>query len=255
MSSKPTGQDRHLSSLTPKRIRAAAKDEKSLVILCTGAIEQHGPHLPVGVDSILGEYFIQKVTERLKPSAPVWFAPPIWISKSDEHLEFPGTIWISDRSLRNQILSTVEQLATWGFKRMLILNTHGGNLPVIYTTLREANLEGAIESTLLESVPDIDIDEREKLYGIHAGLYETALLLSIAPELVRKERVDCQWMDDAFPAGSLAPENSTATFAWKTNDLTSSGTLGDARKATASDGEIWAKAAVDKIYSQIRELL
>ena len=255
MSSSAHSPGRFLASLTPEEIRIAAGRRNGLVLLVTGAIEQHGPHLPVGVDSLLGAWFLNQTLASLEPADPVWVAPPIRIGKSDEHHDFPGSLWLSPQSFRDQILSTVKQLKQWGFNRIAILNTHGGNLPALRTTIREINLGGDFAAMLLESQAETNLGPREILYGIHAGHYETALLLRIAPELVRDHLANCEWMDERIPSGGLAPENSPANFAWKVSDLSSSGTLGDAKRATAAEGELWSNRVVEKIHRQIRELL
>ncbi|WP_309399052.1 creatininase family protein [Cerasicoccus maritimus] len=248
-------KERYLMSMTPSQIAAAASDPNALVLLPTAAIEQHGPHLPVGVDSLLGNAFLQRILSELSDDDPLWIAPPIWVGKSNEHDGFPGTLTISANSLRNQVLTTVKQLERWGFRRVAILNSHGGNSPVLRTTVCEIENSMSIKASILSSYPKTGLNPREERFGIHAGQYETALMLAIQPELVDMEKADCHWMDERFPAGNIASENAPATFAWKTADLSPSGTLGDATKATASEGEQWLSAVVELLHRQIRSLL
>lgn len=247
--------ERQLLSMTPVQIADAARDPKSLVLLPTGAIEQHGPHLPIGVDSLLGHAFLERVLSRLADDDPVWIAPPILLGKSNEHDGFPGTLSISAESLRSQILGTVQQLEQWGFRRIAVLNTHGGNSPVLRTTLLEIAQSTTVEIGILSSHPATGLSEREERFGIHAGQYETSLMLATHPEIVDMAKADCHWIDERFPGGLIAPENAPATFAWKTADFTPSGTLGDATQASAQDGEAWLNAVADMLHRQIQTLL
>ncbi|MEM0966225.1 MAG: creatininase family protein [Verrucomicrobiota bacterium] len=253
MTQENTRSQRFLVSMTPKMIREAARNSKALIILPTGAIEQHGPHLPVGVDSLLGTSFVSRLIAGLNEDEPVWFAPPIWIGKSNEHDGYPGTLSLSGDSFRAQVLSTAEQVKQMGFSRIALLNTHGGNQPVLQTTVLEIETSFGIKASILDSHPITDLDPREEQFGIHAGQYETSLMLAICPDMVEMDKADCYWMDDRFPKGSFAAENHFATFAWKIADFTPSGTLGDATLASASDGERWVTGVIDVLLKQIRE--
>ena len=136
----PNYRPRSLSAMSLSKIDALPNKTEALVILSIGAIEQHGPHLPVGVDAFLGQIFLEESLALLPDDCPVYVAPPIQIAKSNEHVDFPGSLIISRNSLRKKILAIGHQLEIWGLKNICILNTHGGNASVVKSALRELSL-------------------------------------------------------------------------------------------------------------------
>ena len=127
----PSYRDRYLPAMTLRRIRALPDKAWAPVILATGAIEQHGPHLPVAVDALMGQVWLSLALARLPAGASCYVAPPITIGKSNEHTGFPGTLMISRDTLRSQILAVARQAQAWGFRSIAVINTHGGNVPVL----------------------------------------------------------------------------------------------------------------------------
>lgn len=233
---------RCLTARTPRQIQALPDKAWAPVILPTGAIEQHGPHLPVAVDSLLGQTWARGIAERLDGEVSAYFAPPITVGKSNEHAGFPGTLMISRDSLRAQILAVAEQIAAWGFRSLLILNTHGGNTAVIQTTLREIRARSGLRCDLLRGAHCPDLSAQENTWGFHAGEFETSLLLAEAPGLVRMEKARLRYAGRIDDPGELRPEFAPATFAWISQDLTPDGTMGDAPAATAEKGRRWRDA-------------
>ena len=119
---------RYLPALTPAELRELPAKESALVIIPVGAIEQHGAHLPVGVDAMIGEAACDGLHTRLPADAPVWFGPTLTFGKSNEHTGFPGTISLSARTLRRHVRALVNDLHGHGFRQFALLNTHGGKI-------------------------------------------------------------------------------------------------------------------------------
>src|SRR5690606_37384047 len=113
MNAFPAYLSRYLPAMTPRRIAALPDRDWAPVILATGAIEQHGPHLPVAVDSLLGQMWLHELPRRLPPAASCYVAPPITFGKSNEHVGFPGTLIVSKETLRDQVLLVARQIAAW----------------------------------------------------------------------------------------------------------------------------------------------
>jgi creatinine amidohydrolase len=241
--------------MTSQAIKNISNKEKAFVVLPTGAIEQHGPQLPVGVDALLGQIYLDRAIPKLAPEAPIYVAPPIQAAKSNEHTGFPGTIIIHRESLRQMILSTGRQLAEWGFNRMGILNTHGGNISVIKSALRELNLEYGMDVQVLSYRYKIDICDREKTYGIHANEVESSLMYATTPEMVDPSVATCCWTGTLDDPKILQSEFAPATYAWKTLDISRSGTVGDATVATVEKGELWIGQAAEALAARLTELV
>ncbi len=257
-------RDLYLPALTREALEALPEKQRALVIVPTGAIEQHGPHLPVGVDAILAQAGLSEALRKLTADARahVWIAPPITFGKSNEHLGFPGTITLSAKTLRRLALALATQLRVLGFRRLAFFNTHGGNSAVLVYTLREIQNTLGLDAGMLRFGPTMKhlpapnpLSPRENDFGFHGGEWETSLMLACAPELVRMERAVCEFPPASDTAGELRPENAPAIFSWITRDISQSGVLGDATRATAEKGQTWLDAAAQALAQRIVELL
>ncbi len=249
-----TAVERNLMRLPPAQ-RAALVETNPLILLPVAAVEQHGPHLPVGTDALIAEILLQGICRGLAPAEPVLIAPPLSIGKSNEHLGFPGVLSLGRDSLGALFQATLRQLSAWGFHRVAILNTHGGNTPCLRTLMREENLRGTVQLHWLDTqCPDTGLPPREQRQGLHAGEYETSLLLAAAPEDCAMDLADCQWIGPENPDTAVQAEAAPVTRAWHSRDLSPSGTMGDATRATAEKGRRWIDGAVEHLLHQIRTL-
>lgn len=250
---RPYGH-RLLGSLGRDSLKAAAYRPGSLVILPTGAIEQHGPHLPVGVDSVLGQGLLARALSLLHPGAPVSVAPPVLVGKSNEHSDFPGTLSLSARTFTALVRSQVEQLYRLGFQRIALWNTHGGNSASLVTLVRELQSLPGLRIGLLQHGYKPHQSPQEAAYGFHAGEWETALMLALAPALVRRARAICHYPAQLDDAGELRPVGSALTFGWTARDIAPNGVIGDATLATTDQGEAWVNATAQALASRIATL-
>ncbi len=248
-------RSRYLPALTRDELDAWPNKENTLIILPTGAIEQHGPHLPVGVDAMLGQAWLTHALSKLPAGARVLVAPPITYGKSNEHLDFPGTVSISGKTLRRLLHAQAAQLHALGFRHLAILNTHGGNSAVLVYTLRELQTTPGLRAGMLNIPFKPDISAQEREYGFHAGEWETSLLLAIAPEFVRMNKAICEYPAHLDDPGELRPENAPAIFSWTTADISHTGVMGDATLASVEKGVRWLDAASTVLAQRITELL
>ena len=166
---------------------------EALLVVPTGATEQHGPHLPVGTDEIIAEYLaVESATRVFEQGEICLVAPPLWYGSSHHHLPYPGTLSFSS----NTFLQAVEDLAStasmWGIKRLFLLNGHGGNASLLQQATRNLVLNtdldvGAVSywdlvrDRLLEDPMVADV---VKYMPGHAGYFETSVMLALRPELV-----------------------------------------------------------------------
>lgn len=249
----PAYRERYLPSMTFAEIAGLPYKTWAPVILQTGAIEQHGPHLPVAVDSFLGQVWVTLAMRLLEPGLPCYVAPPITYGKSNEHVGFPGTVFISKETLREQLLAISRQLRRWGFRHIAILNSHGGNVAVINYTLEEVRSDLDMRVTVLKGPWDLDVSRQEAHYGIHANEAETSWLLAAAPHLVDMSQAVCEYPARLEDPGELRPEFAPATYAWITKDISRSGIMGDAPAATVEKGQRWLKYGAEKYAKGITE--
>ncbi|GGK47621.1 creatininase family protein [Salinarimonas ramus] len=246
--------------LTTEDFRRLPAD--TVAILLTAAIEQHGPHLPVSVDTTILEGLLARALGSLS-GAPVLVLPTMCVGKSDEHAHFPGTLtldWKTTGELWRQVGLSV---ARAGVRRMMIVNSHGGQVQLIDVVARQLRIEAglfvaAVHWPALWSGED-RLSEVERRHGIHGGLVETAMMLHLAPGLVRMEEArDFEsWgaeLDATFEI--LAPEGAVG-FGWMSEDLHPAGALGDASAATAELGaEIVEEVAggIARLVEEVRRI-
>jgi len=249
----PDYRGRYLPAMTPGRIRALPDKAWAPVILATGAIEQHGPHMPVAVDALMGQVWLCLALARLPAGASCYVAPPITIGKSNEHTGFPGTLMISRDTLRSQVLAVARQVHAWGFRSLAVINTHGGNVPVIVPTLREIRALYGMRAAILPSAPVPGLSAQEAAFGIHAGEVETSWMLAAAGQLVDMSRAVCEYPARLTDPGEVRPVSSPALQAWASRDVSGTGIMGDAAAATAEKGERWLELGASAYALAIAE--
>lgn len=240
----PSYRERYLPAMTSAQIHALPDKARTPVLLGTGAIEQHGPQLPVAVDAFLGQVWLSHLCAALPADFPAVVAPPITVGKSNEHVGFPGTLYISKATLRLQVFAIARQIQAWGFRSLLLVNTHGGNTSVLRYTAREIAVELGVRVDFLRNSAQLDLPPLEAAYGFHANTMETALLYALAPRFTRPEAAPCHYPARLEDPGELRPENAPATYAWASQDISPHGVMGDATAATAEQGRRWLDTLV-----------
>ena len=250
----PSYRSRYLPSLTRDELEALPDKDRAFVIIPTGSVEQHGPHLPVGVDAILGQAWLEAALPLLPPTLPIWVAPPLTYGKSNEHVGFPGTLSVSGRSLRRLLMALASQLKALGFRQLGILNTHGGNSAVLVYTLREIQTQLGLRAGMIGQPYRPELSPQEAQYGFHAGEWETGLMMAAAGDLVRPECAVCEWPVREDDSGELRPENAPAIFSWITSDISRSGVMGDATAATPEKGRLWLTEGARALAARIADL-
>jgi creatinine amidohydrolase len=250
----PSYRQRYLPAMTLRRIAALPDKAWAPVILATGAIEQHGPHLPVAVDALMGQVWLSLALARLRAGVSCYVAPPITIGKSNEHTGFPGTLMISRDTLRSQILAVARQVHAWGFRSLAVINTHGGNVPVLVPTLREIRSLYGMRAAILQSKPIPEISAQEATFGIHAGEVETSWIMAAAPQHTDPSKAVCEYPAHIGDPGEVRPVAAPALVAWVSRDVSKSGIMGDATAATAAKGEQWLERGAEAYATAIAEV-
>jgi creatinine amidohydrolase len=236
---------RYFAYLNWKQVEALPDKANTVLLQPVAAIEQHGPHLPLAVDSAIVLGVLGCALEKLDPAVPCYVLPPLYYGKSNEHLRFPGTITLRTETLLATLAEVADSVARAGFRKLAFVNGHGGQPQVVQIAAREARIRHAdlaVFPTFIWSVPNCAVElvsEREANYGIHAGALETALLLALLPDTVDMRSAVAEYPYGVPETGLISMEGErpgTQGFAWLTHDLTVSGVIGDATLATSEMG-------------------
>jgi creatinine amidohydrolase len=247
--------------LTWTDIRDMANKENTVILQPIGAIEQHGPHLPLVVDSAIATAVLGKALEQLETAIPAYALPPLYYGKSNEHWHFPGTVTLSATTLLNVLMEVGASLYRAGFRKFVLVNAHGGQPEVLAIAARDLHQQYpdfSVFPLFVWNVPNLAAElltPKELELGIHAGDAETSLMLALLPEQVKPERFAAEY-PHGLPQNSLLNMEGQLPFAWMTQDLSVSGTLGDPTTATREKGETilaslvegWVQAIAD-IYA------
>ena len=241
-----------------QEIESIAKEKRSTVIWPFGAVEQHGPHLPLATDSIFVDEIISEVLQLFSADIPLKKLPTQYLGFSPEHKGFPGTISLSSDLITSMIKEVGGQLSEMGFKRLILINGHGGQISLLHTAARELRSfapEIAVFPCFLWSgVNELGqlLSKTEIEDGLHASLAETSLMLALKPELVGDERPD-EGTNLKIPEGWSLEGN--APTAWITEDLSKSGVIGDSRGANALLGKDLKRLLINHWFKLIMNLM
>lgn len=233
---------RYFPYLTWTEIAALPDKENVVIVQPVGAIEQHGPHLPIAVDSAIALGVLGKALEQLDASIPVYSLPGLYYGKSNEHWQFPGTITLSAPTLLTLLMELAESLYRSGFRKLVLLNAHGGQPQIMEIAARDIHqkyLDFSVFPLFVWRVPHIAkelLTSKELALGIHAGDAETSLMLALLPDQVKMDKA-VQEYPQGLPQEGLLTMEGKLPFAWLTQELTRSGVLGDATAATREKGD------------------
>jgi creatinine amidohydrolase len=239
---------------------AGAETARWIAVLPLAAVEQHGPHLPLGVDTYIAEAYLARVQSMLPADLPVTFLPVQRVGVSAEHLSYPGTLTLSATTAIAAWTELGESLARAGVRKLVLITSHGGNVAAMELVASDLRTRlGMLAVTVgwhRFGYPDGVFSAEEKKHGIHGGDIETSLMLAAMPKTVCTEKVpnatpatiamarEFKWLGAYRPAG----------FAWMTQDLNPSGAVGDATLATAQKGEAALAQGAQAFVELLREI-
>jgi creatinine amidohydrolase len=249
----------HWPSLTTEELRRIARPGV-VAVQALGAIEQHGPHLPLDTDLRIAEGLLARALDRLGErqggALEVLVLPPLAIGASDEHKSFPGTLGLDGRALVDALVSLGGDVARTGIDRLVWVNGHGGNrapMDLAALALRRDHRLRVVKCTYTRlGPPPVEFPDEERARGFHGGALETALMRELAPGSVREDRVDAFPMTRSADAELLDAEGP-ANWAWLAEDLNEHGVIGDARLGTAEAGAALAGFYAERIAQVLTE--
>lgn len=235
-----------------------------IVLIPVGSVEQHGPHLPLFTDSLITYEVTKLAAEKICNEIPVVVAPLIPFGKSTEHSEFPGTITLKSETFTNLIKDICKSLANAGFKKLVLVNGHGGNTQLLGSIALDVAEETKTFVVVYDwwqtdVLSDVKSQTLESEFDLHAGEIETSILLLLRPELVQKEKVlktlPTKFTEEAgFKYLRLDKPHYVFGFSWFSKDLSPSGIMGDPTKADAAKGKVFVDKIVERLCDVLREL-
>ncbi|SEJ59658.1 creatininase family protein [Demequina mangrovi] len=235
---------------------AAAITPASVVVIPTGAIEHHGPHLPLATDLITADAVASAAVERaVEAGVDAWLLPGLAYTKSDEHAWAPGTMWVTAETLLSTLVDLGRSLETLGATTVLFLNGHGGNVAPLGIALRELRRRFGLRTFATSvTVPCGDGESGGDEHGmpIHAGHGETSLLLHLRPELVDMSLAERHVPAHLGATPRIGFHSTPVSFGWLSDDFGPSGVIGDPTAASAAVG---AEAFESNVAGAVESLL
>jgi len=223
--------------MTAPELKTLAALPNALAVLPVGSLEQHGPHLPVITDTASASAAAIRAAQLVAEDIPVAVLPGLWLGMSEHHFPFGGTISLDYEAYHGILRSIVRSLKALGFKRLLIVNGHGGNIDPLAVAVRELAVTFALP--IVAATPWMLA--RDEIAAIaesetprHACEGETSVMLVIASDIVRTDK-----FDDAVqqaPKRIEAPDGFSRFYSFSERAPVT-GTWGDPRPATREKGE------------------
>jgi creatinine amidohydrolase len=224
----------------------------TIAILPTAAVEQHGPHLPTGTDTLIAEGMLAHLRATAPADLDLLLLPTQSIGKSNEHLWARGTLTLTAQTVLAAWGEIGHSVARAGIRRLVLVNSHGGNAALNEVLSRELRLDPGLLCVRAAwsafGTPEGLFSERERRFGIHGGDMETSLMLHFAPELV-----DMTAARDFVSSAETTPLMPTGPvgYGWIASDLNEAGVVGEAHLATAAKGKETAEWQVARFVEML----
>ncbi len=240
---------------------------RTIAVLPVAATEQHGPHLPLSVDTVLADGIVAASLPHFPADLSVLFLPTQAVGLSPEHARFPGTLTLKAETVLRLWTDIGESVAAAGVRKLLLFNSHGGQVSVLDLVARDlrARLNLLVYSCSWFKLPLHDaqgqdlnalFSAEEHRFGIHGGEIETSMMLALAPARVQMAQAKnfvstAQARARQFP---ILGNGRSAKLGWQTQDYHSAGAVGNAAAATAAKGEALVQAAGRALAQLLAEL-
>ncbi|MDB5586072.1 MAG: Creatinine amidohydrolase [Devosia sp.] len=233
---------------------------KTIAIMPIAAVEQHGPHLPVGTDTIINQSMLDLLVTKIPDTMDVRILPVQAVGKSNEHIWAKGTISHKAGNLIDAWTQIGLEVARAGIKKIVFVNSHGGNEEIMGIVARELRVQAgmlAVKSGWRFTPPGV-LSDLERRHGIHGGDAETSLILHFRADLVDMSKaqnfVSIAARDEAEfkylrPTGAFGH-----VYAWIASDINPGGAVGDATLATVEKGRIIAEANAEGMLEVLAEV-
>lgn len=249
---------------------ASGQAAQTIAVLPVAAIEQHGPHLPLSVDTVLVNGVITAALPHLPNDLKVLFLPTQAVGLSPEHASFPGTLTLKAETIIRLWTDIGESVAAAGIKKLVLFNAHGGQVSVMDIVARDlrARLGLRVLSVSWFNLPLLDASGQdvnalfsadEHRFGIHAGEIETSMMLALDPahvDMAQAQNFHSTSQDRAQQFAILG-NGKSAKLGWQMQDYNPAGAVGNAAAATADKGRTVVDAAgraLAQLLSEVAQL-
>lgn len=230
----------------------------SILLQPLGAVEQHGPHLPLSTDLVVAEATAEAAAaQAVAEGLDVWLLPALAYTKSNEHAWSPGTVWLSARTLLAVLEDIGRCIATTPARKLVFLNGHGGNSALLNVANRELRLQFGLQTFLTH--PGVPPDQggesppNELGMGVHGGTGETSLMLHLRPDLVDMSAAQ-RHVPEALANNRHVRFGGRVSFGWLSDDFGPSGVIGDPTAANAELGKQQFEASVATFVEALHEI-
>jgi creatinine amidohydrolase len=240
---------------------------QTIAILPVAATEQHGPHLPLNVDSALIDGVVQAALPQIQADVPALFLPTQAVGLSPEHAAFAGTLTLKAETTIRLWTDMAESVAASGVRKLVLLNSHGGQVGLMDVVARDlrARLGMLVYSVNWFGLPllgpngeDVNalFSAHEHRFGIHAGEIETSMMLALSPDRVdmAQARNFASSSEDRSKAYAILGNGKSAKLGWQMQDYNPAGAVGNAAAATAENGRAVLDAAGRALAQLLSEL-
>jgi creatinine amidohydrolase len=243
---------------------ASVDPQRTVAVLPLGATEQHGPHLPLSVDTVLVEGVVNAALTHLPAQDPVWVLPTQSLGLSTEHTAFAGTLTLTPQTVIQLWCDIGASVARSGVKKLLLFNAHGGNVGLMDVVARELRgrhgllvYSSSWYNLPLDAAAMGPFSADEQRFGIHAGDMETSMMLALAPDTVNM--VLAQNFESTSRARAaqypVLGNGKSAKLGWHMQDYNAQGAAGNAGAATAAKGQALVDSAGKQLALLLQELM
>ena len=239
----------------------------TVAVLPVAATEQHGPHLPLRVDTALVDGVVAATVPHIPANVPALFLPTQAVGFSPEHARFPGTLTLKAETVIRLWTELGESVAATGVKKLVLLNSHGGQVGLLDVVARDlrARLGLLVYSVNWFGLPltgpageDVNalFSAHEHRFGIHAGEIETSMMLALAPDQVLMAQAQnfASTSEDRAKKFSILGNGKSAKLGWQMQDYNAAGAVGNAAAATADKGRAVLDAAGRALAQTLAEI-
>jgi creatinine amidohydrolase len=245
-----------LDKMTSPAVRRAIDEGHDLIVVPFGAMEQHGGHLPIGTDAMLGD----EIGRRLADHLDAFLAPTVRVGCSEHHLAFAGTMTLAKETLKRVASDCARGLARHGFRRIVLVPTHGGNFQPLVEAVEEFEPIDGVSVITVASDFNRDVLQEATVgvsakfgispgeSGAHSGEWETSIMLHLAPELVHMEAAEPGYTGDMADAVRRILSEGSGVEA-----VTSNGVMGDPSRASGDRGEEYLQSLTQVAIRVVEE--